>query len=79
MKRLILLLVIGAVVFALSFACTTDQKQQTKPEEGDTIEQETLGLPEGDSADTQGVSKVAGAIEQETLQRGEEEPLKQDR
>ncbi len=73
MKRFILLLVIGAVVFVLSFSCGSD-KTETKPEEGGAIEQETLGDGEDDSTASQPVPEEGQAIEQETLTRGEEEP-----
>ncbi len=78
MKRLLLLLVIGAVVFVLSFACGSD-KTETKPEEGDTIEQETLSGGEDDSTAGQPVPEKAQAIEQETLTRGEDEPQEKGR
>ncbi len=79
MKRVLLLLVIGAILFALAFSCASEEKQETKPEEGDSIEQETLKVGESDSASVDSVSKAAKAIEQETLTRGEEEPEDQPR
>ena len=72
MKRVMLLLVIGTVVFVLSFACGSDPKE-TKPKEGDTIIQETLKVTKEPGSDsTTGAPPPPPGIIQETLQVTEE-------
>ena len=81
MKRIILLLVIGAVVFVLSFACASDPKE-TKPKEGDTTIQETLKVtkePGSDSTTGAPPPVPPPGIIQESLQVTEEPVEKKDK
>ncbi len=78
MKRVMLLLVIGTVVFALAYGCKSDSGQQEKLDEVDSITQETLKVTEEPGSDsTPGTPQPVPSpgITQETLQVVPEEPV----